>query len=132
MLPLVGRNYPDVDTQLFSFVTQRRHEIPGLTDDFCVEVRQRLTFGLGHVDHRRRLEHVGTLRPLLWRRLVVLAVSVLVIRRRIPAVRTLLRDDRRLDPDRLLAFLNVPIELLLPRPVSGNLRRLGTLELDEK
>jgi hypothetical protein len=132
MLPLAGRNYPDVDTQLFSFVTQRRHEIPGLTDDFCVEVRQRLTFGLGHVEHRSRFEPDETLRPILWRRLAVLAVTVLVIGGRIPAVRTLLRDDRRPDPDRLLAFLNVPIELLLPRPVSDDLRRLGTLVLDNK
>lgn len=132
MLPLVRRNDPDVNAQLVSPVTQRRHETPGLTDGFRVEVRQWLPFGLGHIEHRGRFEPDEALRPLLGRRLVVLAVTVLVIQGRIPAVRTLLRDDRHPDPDRLLAFTDAPIELLLPRPVSGDLRRLGTLELDEK
>jgi hypothetical protein len=61
MLPLVRRNDPDVDTQLVSPVTLRRHEISGLTDSFHVEVRQWLPFGLGHVEHRGRFEPDETL-----------------------------------------------------------------------
>ena len=46
MLPLVGRNDPDVDAQLVSPVTQRRHEVSGLAGCFRVEIGQWLTLGL--------------------------------------------------------------------------------------
>jgi len=56
MRPLVRGNDPDVDAQLVSPVTQRRHEVSGFTGCFRVEIREWLTLGLGYVEHRSRFE----------------------------------------------------------------------------
>ena len=52
--------------------------------------------------------------------------------RRVLALRALTRDDRRPDPDRRLALLDVPVELLLPRSVARHASRLGALLFDEE
>jgi hypothetical protein len=72
--------------------------------------------GLGDVEHRGGFEPDEALGPLLGRCLVVRKVAVLVVARRILALRALGGDDRC--PDSRLALLEVVIELLLLCPVA--------------
>ena len=132
MGPLVGRNNPCRHAEFIRSVGQLANEVAGVPSCLRVEVGERFALGLGDIEHRRGLEPDQPLRPFLGRRLVVVTVAVLVVARRVLALRALLRDDRRPDPDGRLAFLDVAVELRLPRSVARDASRPGVLLLDEE
>jgi len=108
------------------------NKVAGVPGRLCVEVGERLTVGLGDVKHRCGSESNESLRPLFRRCLVVVTVTVLVVARRVLALRALFRDDRCPDPDGRLALRDVAVELLLPRPVARHPARFWILALDEE
>jgi len=76
---------------------------PGQDIEYVVDdeknSRERVALGLRDVEDGRRLESDYPLGPLLGWRLFVVAVTILMVTRRVLALRTLFGDDRRPDPD---------------------------------
>ncbi|MBP1986616.1 hypothetical protein J2753_001110 [Halolamina salifodinae] len=122
----------DCHAEFIGDLCQPGEEVIDVTGRFGFELREWFALGLGDVEHRRRLEPDKSLGPLLGRRLVVLTVAVLVVARRVLTLGATLRDDRRPDPDGRFTFLDVAVELFVPRPVAGDLRGLGALALDQE
>src|SRR6056297_3468975 len=108
------------------------NQLVSLSLGFCLEVGQWLAVSLRNIEDGRWPKAHESFLPAIRRCLIVFTVTALVIRRRVSAVRTLLCDDGRPNPDRCLPFFHMSVKLVLPCSIAGNACCMRTLEFDQQ